>query len=303
MKYSKREGISLIVLVITIMIIIILAGALILNVYKSNIINKALESNFKTNLSQYNSELAINLSNKMANNLGDFNSNNINALTNDEVREYIKSIPDKKINNYKIVNGKLAYIGSDLDEIKWSKEVGVSLEVPYVKDGLVLWYDGIYNDGIGTHKEDNNVWKDLSGSGNDMIISNVDFTISDGWNSNSLNLDNTFHTMSSNNPLKNQTLTEQKYTVEVVFEKKSIGINRKIGGINLGFNIDTISRDKGLNYINNGPNDHYAYSNNISEVNKRLSYTGTYFKDTVNTKVEMYTNGTDKNNGSYYGVH
>ncbi|MDD2628186.1 MAG: hypothetical protein PHR25_05470 [Clostridia bacterium] len=300
MKKNKRLGISIIILVIAIIVMIILAGVIVLNTSKSNVIKRALESNFKTNLSQYNNELMMNLSSKFLQVQEEFNLNSVNTFTNNEIREYIKNIPEKDINKYKIINGKLAYIGSDLNEIKWSKEKGVSLDIPYIKDGLVLWYDGIYNKGIGIYNDNNNVWKDLSGNGNDMTISNIDFTISDGWNGKGLSLDNTQHTMNSNNPLKNQTLMEQGYTIEVVFQKKSIGIRRYLGGINRGFHINYYN-EKALHYINDGNSDHYAYSNNASEVNKILSYTGTYFKDSVSTKVEMYANGADKNNGSYYG--
>ena len=40
----------------------------------------------------------------------------------------------------------------------------------YVTDGLVAWYDGEWNVGIGEHDPNATVWKDLSGNGNDLQI-------------------------------------------------------------------------------------------------------------------------------------
>jgi len=57
MKINK--GISLIVLVITIIVIIILAGSVILSLSTNNPIDKSKEATFKTNVVEYNSELAL----------------------------------------------------------------------------------------------------------------------------------------------------------------------------------------------------------------------------------------------------
>ena len=52
---------------------------------------------------------------------------------------------------------------------QWSVAEG-SLSSGYVTDGLVLWYDGIWNAGFGAHDNGATRWKDLSGAGNDGIL-------------------------------------------------------------------------------------------------------------------------------------
>lgn len=43
---------------------------------------------------------------------------------------------------------------------------------PYVTDGLMLMYDGIWNAGLGEHDEQSMVWKDLSNNGYDLTVRN-----------------------------------------------------------------------------------------------------------------------------------
>ena len=52
---------------------------------------------------------------------------------------------------------------------QWSAAEG-SLSSGYVTDGLVLWYDGVWNAGFGAHDNGATIWKDLSGAGNDGIL-------------------------------------------------------------------------------------------------------------------------------------
>ena len=51
----------------------------------------------------------------------------------------------------------------------------------YIQDGLILHYDGINNTGLG-HDDTSKVWVDLSGNGNDGVISDETFEYSgNGW--------------------------------------------------------------------------------------------------------------------------
>lgn len=59
----------------------------------------------------------------------------------------------------------------------------------YVKNGLILHYDGIENNGFGKHNHKATLWKDLSGRNNDAQLNNVMFDQNSGWNANSLHLD------------------------------------------------------------------------------------------------------------------
>ena len=43
----------------------------------------------------------------------------------------------------------------------------------YVQDGLIAMWDGIENAGWGVHDAAATVWKDLSGGGNDVPVTNA----------------------------------------------------------------------------------------------------------------------------------
>lgn len=58
----------------------------------------------------------------------------------------------------------------------------------YVSDGLILYYDAINNTGNG-HSSTTTTWKDLSGNGNDLTLSNFDNTETSGWSENAINFD------------------------------------------------------------------------------------------------------------------
>jgi Tfp pilus assembly protein PilE len=301
MKMNK--GISLIVLVITIIIIIILAGAVILSLSANNPITQASVAKFKSDAQEINSELQLWLSAKYASTGGAFDPLTVNVdnatktYGGQTISQILTTIKGDNLDKYQILNGQLTYVGKIKEESNSLKEIGISTYLPYVKEGLVLWYDGIDNGGIGVHSSNastsKNTWVDLSGNGNTMTIADTDFTSTDGWSNNSLILDGTTHTISSNNPLKTQTLSDQSYTVEVIFQKKALGIQRSIAGINSGFNFNHDTTERALIYINSGVNDFYSYSKNPASINTILSYAGTYLKNSTTNTVKLYTNATD----------
>lgn len=57
-----------------------------------------------------------------------------------------------------------------------------------IKKGLIVWYDAENNTGSG-HSNTTTVWKDLSGNGNDATLYGFDGTATSGWNSNYLAFD------------------------------------------------------------------------------------------------------------------
>lgn len=62
----------------------------------------------------------------------------------------------------------------------------------YVTDGLVLHYDGIYNQGVGEeHDSNTTTWKDLSSTGADLTIPSTFSGTSEGWTDNGLYLKDT----------------------------------------------------------------------------------------------------------------
>ena len=59
----------------------------------------------------------------------------------------------------------------------------------YVLNGLELYYDGIDNTGTGEHSLTTTTWKDLSGNGNDGKLNSFGNSIISGWGKNYLALD------------------------------------------------------------------------------------------------------------------
>lgn len=54
----------------------------------------------------------------------------------------------------------------------------------YVTDGLVVWYDGIDNAGVGTHSATATTWTDLSGNNRDATLASDVGWASNGWTNN-----------------------------------------------------------------------------------------------------------------------
>lgn len=131
---KRKRGISLIALVITIIIIIILAGSVILSLADNNPIVSATKARFKTNVDVYNSELSMVVSSKYLQNHG-FSSSTFNAGiwdgNNDHItgtiKEYITSIKADDAAKFEIQSGKLVYVGSDQTEIDWLTEMGIEI--------------------------------------------------------------------------------------------------------------------------------------------------------------------------------
>lgn len=58
----------------------------------------------------------------------------------------------------------------------------------YAKEGLILHYDAINNTGNG-HDNSTTIWKDLSGNGNDLKLSNFGNNEKSGWSDYAINFD------------------------------------------------------------------------------------------------------------------
>jgi hypothetical protein len=130
---KRNEGISLILLVITIIVIIIIAGAVMLNFINNNSIEQANIAVFKSNISEYNSELALALSNMYLQD-NTFNPNTFNKsiwnggdVTN-TIKQYITSISLEDGKKFEIQKGILVYVGTVQKEKDWFEEMGLSNE-------------------------------------------------------------------------------------------------------------------------------------------------------------------------------
>ncbi|MDD4375947.1 MAG: hypothetical protein PHR25_04110 [Clostridia bacterium] len=129
-----KKGISLIVLVITIIIMIILAGTIILSIKSSGIIEKASEAVFKSNLKTYNEEYMLWLIAKETDSPGEFTKELVNCsktidYNGQNIQDIITSMKKGDYDKYEIINGKLIYVGSSTlsineyeKEKEWAKQ-------------------------------------------------------------------------------------------------------------------------------------------------------------------------------------
>ena len=134
---NKRKGISLIVLVITILVMIILAGVVVVSLQKNNPIEKAKEATFKQSLAQIGEELEMFCVNEKAQN-SEFNKESLHASKNNlafntktessgkNIYDVIPSLKDSKYKNQvEVIQGMLFYRTPDKKEIPWLKELGI----------------------------------------------------------------------------------------------------------------------------------------------------------------------------------
>lgn len=131
----KKRGISLIVLIITIVVIIILATAIIVNLAQTNIIGNANEAVVKQDFKTFQEELNLYIADKYADTLGEFDSYSLNANST-ETLEIIKSLKDTKYEGaVTIVNGKIAIDETKLDAevVEMAKEVIEDSNTTYQK--------------------------------------------------------------------------------------------------------------------------------------------------------------------------
>ena len=80
---NKRKGISLIVLVITILVMIILAGVVVVSLSKNNPIEKAKEAKYKNNFSTLKEALSLHVTNKLTEGI---KKDDINYITEEELK-------------------------------------------------------------------------------------------------------------------------------------------------------------------------------------------------------------------------
>lgn len=132
-----KKGMSLIILVITMIIIIILASAVMFSLSYNNPIDKATEAQFKVNVSSYKSQLAIYIDSSYVQNRS-FNPNDFYALSwngNPDnilgtVKECITNMTEYDGPNFEVRKGKLVYVGSQIDQINWVTDMGITTSVP-----------------------------------------------------------------------------------------------------------------------------------------------------------------------------
>lgn len=123
----KNKGVSLIVLVITVVVIIILGTAIIVNLAKTNIIGNANESTVKQDFKTFQEELNLYAANEYVKTKGEFKLSTFNAdkTTIPSIYEVLTSLEKTKYkNDVTITNGKITLSDSlDLQIVEWIKEI------------------------------------------------------------------------------------------------------------------------------------------------------------------------------------
>ena len=121
---NKQKGITLVSLVITIIVMLILAGVSLNMVMGDNsVLLQAQKSAFIQKMAGYKEELALSYLGSAAKQLKSIKKEEITAMGT-FVKEYIPSIADEDIGKYAIVKGDLYYCGSDEIELLVCKEQG-----------------------------------------------------------------------------------------------------------------------------------------------------------------------------------
>lgn len=246
---KKEKGITLIALIITIVVLLILAGITITGSIQG--VDKANDNKLMTDLQQVHhaiTERETKYKLTKDNSLLVGTKIDITSLTDvpseikwkvvqfDDVdnpeREYYRiggtelmqlgltSDPTTKISY--IVNYYTGEVYNETDKkTSENKVLYVTSEAnevskmgdEIIKDGLLVWYDGENNTGNG-HSSTTTVWKDLSGNGNDATLYGFDGTDESGWHSNYLAFDG------QNDYVTGALNTNGDITVEFIANKK-----------------------------------------------------------------------------------
>ena len=135
-QQKKEKGITLIALVITIIVLMILAGITIATLTGDNgLLTKTNEAKFKTEIKQYNEELILAIAEDTVNNLGDreskFNIRRNNyadeKVFTEAMKTKIPSFDIKYADKLEIKEDELVYIGMKEDERKWTEESKITV--------------------------------------------------------------------------------------------------------------------------------------------------------------------------------
>ncbi len=103
---NKRKGLSLIVLVITILVMLILSGVVIVSLSKNNPVEKAKEAVAATDIASYKDELNLNIVNELTLNTS-LKKEDINENTVEGIKKYIPSLKKEHENIFIISAGEL----------------------------------------------------------------------------------------------------------------------------------------------------------------------------------------------------
>lgn len=122
---ENKKGISLFILIISIIVILIFSGVVIYIVGKNNIIKNATRARLEMDLKSFNEEMERTYAAMLAED-SNFKKENITALEEDVVKKYIPSLTEEYIDKVTIVKGKLYYESFSKVEMGFATKLGYS---------------------------------------------------------------------------------------------------------------------------------------------------------------------------------
>ena len=280
-KSIKEQGITLIALVVTIIVLVILAGITISILFEKNgLVEKAKNATeeYKIEEQKQKLQLAIyNLNIERQNTkidlqeLINIKENGIKVLTTENrvkiFQDNLKKYAIVTVNKYSFKvyeDMEIVYFNEFIEEDELSE-----IREKYVQDGLIVWYDGVCNNGQ-THDNNAKIWKNLVNQNeNNGNLMNFDYNDQSGWTENSLILDG------KNDWVKMSYLYSENMTIEIVAKplKETLKsytylANYQYGGMGIEKTENTKSNE-GLIYSNSKYN--YISSKENNEICKIYS--------------------------------
>lgn len=151
---ENKKGITLVALIVTIVVLLILAGvSLNLLIGNNGIITRARQAKISNDLSSYKEQLAMFIADKKAENPEFYESsltagkNNLyyNTKTSEDektIKDIINDVKDEYLDSLEVVKGKLTINTQDKDIIKVAQAVGVDPNPYDIRNGVLQSSDG-----------------------------------------------------------------------------------------------------------------------------------------------------------------
>ncbi len=166
MNKNRNNGITLIALIITIIVLLILAGITVSMLTGDNgLLNKTSEAQFKSDLSSFKEQLEIFKTSKIMEN-NSFSEDTLNASADENTLQYntkpaeetgniekiINNIDNKYKGKVEIIKGQLIYNTQSKQEIKWIQDLGLEANPYEINNGELASSEGnlLLMDSTGT---------------------------------------------------------------------------------------------------------------------------------------------------------
>ncbi len=123
----KKQGISLIVMTITIIVMVIISGAAILSLKQDNQINKAAQVVFKSDITEFKNTLSSYITSRVLED-STFSPQYFDVTALSEIKAIIPNLPETYYDIINIENGQIVYVGTDSDERSWARSLNATTD-------------------------------------------------------------------------------------------------------------------------------------------------------------------------------